>query len=276
MSMGYSPGLAGRGLNSGLSQANNNLNQGTNNIGQVYQDMGQNYQQFGQAYQQATQAANQLRSASTTQQQQMNQYLQALQTALGGMSTAGQNTTNQQPMGDTGRFNAGQTLGATGEAGLNAGQQGLINAQTQFLTGTISPTYNNAVGGAQDLYNNYAGVAFGQPIGGGLLANPGLSPTGFDPMTGQPTGFQPLDSGIENTAYFGPRIINDPEIQTGIGNWYNARETAANQAGFTTGSPGYGQFITDYENQFGSSRPQYRYEPQDLYNQYASVAFGQG
>ena len=99
MGMGYSPGQAGRGFGSGFGQAQNNLNQGTNNIGQVYQDMGQNYQQFGQAYQQATQAADQLRSASTTQQQQMNQYLQALQTALGGMSTAGQNTTNQQPVG---------------------------------------------------------------------------------------------------------------------------------------------------------------------------------
>ena len=228
MGQGYLPGMAGRGFGSGFGSApaTNNLNQGTNNIGQVYQDMGQNYQRFGQAYQQATQAANQLRSATTTQQQQMNQYLQALQTALGGLSTAGQNTTNQQPIGFTSPlFPKGydpsmlhalppQTLGATGEQGLgntgesalNAGQQGIerflalhspsgqptptlginqaggvpginadqqnmINAQQQFFTGTIAPTYNDQLGARgiygspsmspQDFYNQYASVIFG-------------------------------------------------------------------------------------------------------------------
>jgi hypothetical protein len=65
------------------------------------------------------------------------------------------------------RLNAGTALG-------NTGQQGLINAQTQFMTGTIAPAYQQAVAGAtglygapsmtpQDFYNQYSNVIFGQP-----------------------------------------------------------------------------------------------------------------
>jgi len=219
---------------------------GNNNIGQVYQDMGQNYQQFGQAYQQATQAADQLKNSYSVNQQQMNQYLTALQGALGGMSTANMNTGGNNPgfgdvshgnmmmpgfqkytpeqLANPGQYiNAGppsnmdtsglsnnlppmsktmfqdvpggiifptynnavgavqelynlgqQGLGGTGEQALQAGQQGLINAQTQFMTGTIAPTYQGAVAGAtglygapsttpQDFYNQYSNVIFGQP-----------------------------------------------------------------------------------------------------------------
>jgi hypothetical protein len=154
---------------------------GNNNIGQVYQDMGQNYQQFGQAYQQATQAADQLKDSYAVNQQQMNQYLTALQGALGGMNTANMNTggTNPgfgTPLGAANQLsNMGQQgLGSTGQQALQAGQQGLINAQTQFMTGTIAPAYQQAVAGAtglygapsmtpQDFYNQYSNVIFGQP-----------------------------------------------------------------------------------------------------------------
>lgn len=162
MSMGYMPGMAGKSFGSGSFGSGSPIsstltNSANNNIGQVYQDMGQNYQRFGQAYQQATQAANQLRSASTTQQQQMNQYLQALQTALGGMSTAGQNTTNQQPMGQPGFSNGlpGRLFDLTATiqpAVITPEQQKMIDAQTQAFTGTIAPAYQQAVAGATGLY----------------------------------------------------------------------------------------------------------------------------
>lgn len=173
MSMGYSPGLAGQGLNSGSTQANNNLSQGTNNIGQVYQDMGQNYQQFGQAYQQATQAANQLRSSTTTQQQQMNQYLQALQTALGGMSTAGQNTTNQQPMGQPEFSNGGINMPTTNYGPSTLG--GSLSPDVYFqnpqdkiafdqnINNNLPSKFGSPSMNPQDLYNQYASVVFGQP-----------------------------------------------------------------------------------------------------------------
>lgn len=252
MSSGYLPGqqipqLTGRGM-----ITNSGLNQGTNNIGQVYQDMGQNYQRFGQAYQQATQAANQLRSASTTQQQQMNQYLQALQTALGGMSTAGQNTTNQQPMGQpdfygfTGfednpaRFNAGQTLGAIDNNGLplpstQDDRSRMINAQTQFLTGTIPPDYTN--------FLNAPGSS--RIVGG---SGPGTPNTRLDDAFGN---------------YFTEQLNNGGYVRGGdrdVGSIYQE----------FLGLPQQDQ-MNYYARAIGAPSM----NPQDLYNQYSSVVFGQ-
>ena len=145
------PGL--RGLNNNTPAVNNAMGgDDNNNIGQVYQDMGQNYQQFGQAYQQATQAADQLKNSYSVNQQQMNQYLTALQGALGGMNTANMNTGGNNPGFGTPGTNTTPGM-AFGTAVFSPQQQQMISAQNQRISGSLSPTYNNAVGGAQDIYN---------------------------------------------------------------------------------------------------------------------------
>jgi len=167
MSMGTMPGQASAGLNNqqlGNAPTVNNAMGGddNNNIGQVYQDMGQNYQQFGQAYQQATQAADQLKNSYSVNQEQMNQYLTALQGALGGMNTANMNTGGNNPGFGTPGTNTTPGM-AFGTAVFSPQQQQMISGQNQP---TLSINQAGGLPGAMnplDYYRQYSNVVFGQP-----------------------------------------------------------------------------------------------------------------
>jgi hypothetical protein len=269
------PGLRGLNNNNAMTQSMPSAGTpgGNNNIGQVYQDMGQNYQQFGQAYQQATQAADQLKNSYSVNQQQMNQYLTALQGALGGMSTANMNTGGNNP-----GFDPGPGIGITapggrpfleqladpgfgtpgtnttpgmafGTAVFSPQQQQMISAQNQRISGSLSPTYNNAVGGAQDIYNQGQ-----QGLGG--------------------TGQQALQTGI-NTMSGAQDLYNQGQSNIPFNGFAMMTPDGSSIVSYDMqGNPTYSSgnqptLNTNAQNGFFQTS----IVPQDLYNRYASVAF---
>ena len=81
---------------------------------------------------------------------------------------------------------------------LNPAQIAQINAQTNFLTGTIDPAYQNAITGATDVYNQIAGGVNNAAQNYGAIAGQAQQVEGATGQSALQTGI----AGLENV--FGP------------------------------------------------------------------------
>lgn len=196
---------------------------------------------------------------------------------------------------------------------LTPEQKAQIAAQTEFFTGTIKPTYEQAVKGATDLYNvNAPGtLAAAQNLAGTAgQAQTTLGETGESALRTGVTGLQSLFSPeYERTQILSALQPAQAQYKTnvadlrrqfgGIGNLGSARQalaerqlagsTAANQAqiaaqmqrdiagqrlGAASTLAGLGQGGIGQAMGAAGQRVAASMVPQDLYNKYASVIFG--
>ena len=196
---------------------------------------------------------------------------------------------------------------------LTPEQRAQIGAQTNFFTGTIAPAYQQAVGGAQDVYKNIApgvGAAAQNLQGTAAQAQNVLGSTGESALR---TGI----SGLENLftpdyerqqiaaalspveAQYQQNLANQQAQFGGAGQLGSARQALAGRALAGTTQAQQAQTAAQVANQVAAQRMSAAGQlaqlgqggvgqalgaagqgvsaamtPQQLYNQYASVIFG--
>ena len=196
---------------------------------------------------------------------------------------------------------------------LTPEQKAQISAQTQFFTGTVAPTYQNAVLGATDVYNqNLGGVTNAAQNLAGTASQAGqtLGETGESALRSGVTGLQSLfNPDYERTqiqaalapaqSQYQQNIANQQAQFGGTGNLGSARQALAGQqlAGSTAAQQA--QIAAQIQSGIAGQRAQAAgtlanlgqgglgqsigaagqgvtaaMTPQQLYNQYASVIFG--
>jgi hypothetical protein len=196
---------------------------------------------------------------------------------------------------------------------LTAEQKAQIAAQTQFFTGTVAPTYQNAVLGATDVYNqNLGGVTNAAQNLAGTASQAGqtLGETGESALRTGITGLESLfDPNYERTqiqaalapaqSQYMQNIANQEAQFGGTGNLGSARQALAGRqlAGQTAAQQA--QTAAQIQAGIANQRAQAAgtlaglgqgglgqaigaagqgvtaaMTPQQLYNQYASVIFG--
>jgi hypothetical protein len=201
----------------------------------------------------------------------------------------------------------------TSTPSLSPAQEAQVNAQNQFFTNTLAPTYTNAVNGATQLYNESAP---GQLNAAQNLAGTANQAQNVFGSTGQ-SALQTGVSGLENIfspnyesnqiaaallpaqAQYQQNLANQNATYGGSGQLGSAREALADRqlAGLTQSQMAQtaAQVSSNIENQrlsaanslagIGSSGLTSAEQaaqntltaagaPQQLYNQYASVIFG--
>ena len=188
-----------------------------------------------------------------------------------------------------------------------------IQAQTDFFTGTIAPTYKGAVQGATDLYNQNAGGllnAAQNQAGIARQAQESLGSTGESALRSGITGLQSLfDPNYEANqiqAALMPaqgQYLNNLEMQNrsfgGSGNLGSARQALADRQMAGANQAAQMQAIANVQQQIAGQRMgaagtlaqlgqsgigqalgasgdvvDASMMPQELYNKYASVIFG--
>jgi len=206
----------------------------------------------------------------------------------------------------------GKTSGSSAPV-LTQEQKDAIKAQTGMLTDVIIPTYQNAIGGAKDIYNKNAGgvLTAAQNLGGTAnQAQQTLGETGESALrtgiSGLQSLFDPNYEANQIAAAMGPaqqqyaqNIANQQAQFGGAGNLGSARQalagrqlagsnaalmakTAADiQAQTAAQRASVGQFLAsqgagNIGQALGAAGQQVSaaMTPQQLYNQYASVIFG--
>jgi hypothetical protein len=192
-------------------------------------------------------------------------------------------------------------------------QKAQIKAQTDFFTGTIAPTYETAVKGATDVYNQNIGgvVNAAQNLGGtAQQAQQSLGETGESALRTGISGLQSLFSpdyerNQIQAALAGPQAQYQQNIAAqqaqfgGTGNLGSARQALAGQQLAGQNAALQAKTAADLQSQIASQRMgvgstlaglgqggigqalgaagqqvSASMTPQQLYNQYASVIFG--
>ena len=198
-------------------------------------------------------------------------------------------------------------------AQLTPEQRAQIQAQTDFFTGTIAPTYKQAVGGATDLYNlNAPGVtnAAQNLAGTAGQAQQALGSTGESALRTGISGLESLFSKdyeqnqIQNALLpaqqqYMQNLANQTAQYGGAGNLGSARSALAQTALAGQTQAAQQKAASDIQAQIAAQRLQAGQSlaglgqggigqaigaasqgitaamtPQQLYNQYASVIFG--
>jgi len=204
-----------------------------------------------------------------------------------------------------------QTQTSTPE--LSAAQTKQVNAQNEFFTDTIKPTYKGAVEGATDVYNRSApGVQSASQFLGGQAnqASQALGETGESALRTGVSGLQSLfnpdyeANQVKNAlapaqAQYQQNIANQQAQFGGTGNLGSARQALAGQqlaganqalmaktaadvqANIAQQRAGVGSTLANLGQSglgqaVGAAGQQLSASmaPQDLYNKYASVIFG--
>jgi hypothetical protein len=202
---------------------------------------------------------------------------------------------------------------STTSATLTPEQKAQIAAQTEFFTNTIKPTYREAVTGATDVYNKYAGSllnAAQQQSAEAAKAQEALGGTGESALrtgiTGLENLFDPNYEQIQMQAAMAPaeaqymqNVANQRAQFGGAGMLGSARQAladrqlagatqaaqmqtgaqvardiAAQRAGAATQLAQLGQAGMGQALGAAGQRVSAAMTPQQLYNQYASVIFG--
>ena len=196
---------------------------------------------------------------------------------------------------------------------LTPEQTAQIAAQTGFFTGTIAPTYQNAVQGATDIYNQNAGGVLNAAQNQAGVANQAqqtLGSTGESALntgiTGLESLFDPNYEANQVQAALAPaqmqyqqNLANQQAQFGGTGNLGSARQALAGQQLAGTNQALQASTAAGIENQIAQQRAAAgstlaslgqsginqalgaagtqvtaSMTPQQLYNQYASVIFG--
>ena len=196
---------------------------------------------------------------------------------------------------------------------LTQEQKDQIAAQTGFFTGTIEPTYQNAVQGATDIYNQNAGGVLNAAQNQAGVANQAqqtLGSTGESALntgiTGLESLFDPNYEANQVQAALAPaqmqyqqNLANQQAQFGGTGNLGSARQALAGQQLAGTNQALQASTAAGIENQIAQQRAAAgstlaslgqsginqalgaagtqvtaSMTPQQLYNQYASVIFG--
>ena len=196
---------------------------------------------------------------------------------------------------------------------LTPEQTAQIQAQTDFFTGTIAPTYQNAVQGATDIYNQNAGGVLNAAQNQAGVANQAqqtLGSTGESALntgiTGLESLFDPNYEANQIQAALAPaqmqyqqNLANQQAQFGGTGNLGSARQALAGQQLAGTNQALQASTAAGIENQIAQQRAAAgstlaslgqsginqalgaagtqvtaSMTPQQLYNQYASVIFG--
>jgi hypothetical protein len=196
---------------------------------------------------------------------------------------------------------------------LTPEQKAQISAQTQFFTGTVAPTYQNAVLGATDVYNqNLGGVTNAAQNLAGTASQAGqtLGETGESALRSGVTGLQSLfNPNYEQTqiqaalapaqSQYMQNIANQQAQFGGTGNLGSARQALAGQQLAGSNAAQQAQIAAQIQSGIANQRAQAAgtlaslgqgglgqsigaagqgvtaaMTPQQLYNQYASVIFG--
>ena len=196
---------------------------------------------------------------------------------------------------------------------LTPEQTAQIAAQTGFFTGTIAPTYQNAVQGATDIYNQNAGGVLNAAQNQAGVANQAqqtLGSTGESALntgiTGLESLFDPNYEANQIQAALAPaqmqyqqNLANQQAQFGGTGNLGSARQALAGQQLAGTNQALQASTAAGIENQIAQQRAAAgstlaslgqsginqalgaagtqvtaSMTPQQLYNQYASVIFG--
>jgi hypothetical protein len=192
-------------------------------------------------------------------------------------------------------------------------QKAAIRAQTAMLTGTIIPSYTQAVGGATNVYNQNAGGVLNaaqNQAGTARQAQQLLGETGESALrtgiTGLQSVFDPAYAEQQIAAALGPaqaQYLQNAELQNramaGSGNLGSARAALAERALASSNRGQQQQLAAQVANNIMGQRLQAANQlasygqggigqalgaagnavsasmvPQQLYNQYASVLFG--
>ena len=192
-------------------------------------------------------------------------------------------------------------------------QKAAIRAQTNLLTGTIIPSYQQAVGGATNVYNQNAGGVLNaaqNQAGTARQAQELLGSTGESALrtgiSGLQSVFDPAFAEQQIAAAIAPaqaQYLQNAELQrramAGSGNLGSARQALADRALAATTAGQQQQIAAQVANNIMSQRLQAANQlasygqggigqalgaagnavsasmvPQQLYNQYASVLFG--
>jgi len=196
---------------------------------------------------------------------------------------------------------------------LTQEQKDAIAAQTQFLTGTIVPTYTEAVGGAKDVYNQNAGgyLNAAQNLAGtSRQAQEVLGSTGESALRTGITGLESLfDPNYEANqiraalspaqAQYAQNVAGQGAMFGGAGQLGSARQALAGQQLAATTMAQQQAAAANVQNQIASQRANAALSlanlgqgglgqaqqaagtvlgaaeaPSNLYNKYASVIFG--
>lgn len=196
---------------------------------------------------------------------------------------------------------------------LTEEQKAQIKAQTDFFTGTIAPTYQEAVSGATDIYNQNAGGVLNaaQNLAGTAgQAQQALGETGESALRTGITGLQSLfDPDYEANqiraalqpaqSQYQQNLVNQQTQFGATGNLGSARQAladrqlanqaqaiqantaaqvqrdiAAQRAGAATQLASFGQGGIGQALGAAGQQVSAAMTPQQLYNQYASVIFG--
>jgi hypothetical protein len=196
---------------------------------------------------------------------------------------------------------------------LTPEQQRMISAQTDFFTGTIAPTYENAVGGATNVYNNMSPSVQGAAQNYSQIAGQAqnvLGQTGESALRSGISGLQNINSpeyisqqlaAVLNPAQaqYEQNMANQGMMFGGAGQIGSQRQAIAdrqlagqNQAIQQQGAAqvmnqlnaqqlaanqalaGYGQQGLTGAQAAGANQINAAMSPQDLYNKYSSVIFG--
>ena len=209
--------------------------------------------------------------------------------------------------------NSSQKTDSTTTPTLTPEQSRYLNAQTDFFTGTIQPTYQNAVGGATDVYNNTAPGVQSAAQNYSQVAGQAQNVLGQTGESALRTGINGLES-VNNPDYVQQQlaaVLNPAQAQYqqnlanqqarfgGAGQIGSQRDVIAqnalagqNQAIQQQGAAqvlnninaqqlqanqalaGYGQQGLTGAQAAGANQLTAAASPQDLYNKYASVIFG--
>ena len=196
---------------------------------------------------------------------------------------------------------------------LTQEQKDMIGAQTQFYTGTIAPTYQNAVRGATDIYNQTAGGVNAAAQNYGTVAGQSQQALGETGESALRTGISGLQGLFGNDyvnqqmqaamapaqAQYTQNLANQRANFGGAGQLGSARnaladtqlagmnnaiqqQTAAGvlnniqnaRAGVGTTLAQLGQGGLQQAQAAGANQVTASMTPQQLYNQYSSVIFG--
>jgi hypothetical protein len=198
-------------------------------------------------------------------------------------------------------------------AQLTPAQQAQIEAQTQFFTGTIAPAYEQAVGGAQDVYQNLApnvGSAAQNLQGTAAQAQRALGETGesalrtgiagLENLFGRDYEAQQIQSAMMPAQQqYQQNLLSQQAQFGGTGNLGSARQALAERQLAGTAQAQQAATAAQVANQVAAQRlaagqtlaqlgqggigqalgaagqqVSAAMTPQQLYNQYASVIFG--
>jgi hypothetical protein len=159
---------------------------------------------------------------------------------------------------------------------LTQEQKDAISAQTGFMTGTIIPTYQEAVKGATNLYNQNAGGVLNaaqNQAGTASQAQQALGETGESALRTGITGLQSLFSpdyqALAGQQLAGQNAALQAKTAADIQSQIAQQRMGVGSTLASLGQGGLGGAQAAAANQVGASMI-----PQELYNKYASVIFG--